>query len=67
VTIRTVGPKSHVGAADPSSFSDSRWRHENALMISGAHRLLPTACRPETAGTPAHGEHSLKRKASWTI
>jgi hypothetical protein len=36
-------------------------------MISSADRLLPTACRSDTAETPAHGKHSLKRKASWMI
>jgi hypothetical protein len=54
-------PKSQVGAADPATYSDSRWRDENALMISSADRLLPTASRPDTGETPAHGKHSLKK------
>ena len=32
-----------------------------------APEKVPTASRPDTAETPAHSKHSLKRKASWTI
>jgi hypothetical protein len=55
-------PKSHVGAADPAICCDSRWPDENALMIGSADRLLPTASRPDTGETPAHGKHSLKKR-----
>jgi hypothetical protein len=55
-------PKSHVGAADPATCGDSRWRDESALMINSADRLLPTASRPDTGETPAHGKHSLKKR-----
>src|SRR5271156_3053259 len=63
-SIRSAGPKSRVGEGDPATCGDSRWRDENALMINSADRLLPTASRPDTAETPAHGKHSLN-KASW--
>jgi hypothetical protein len=57
-------PKSHVGAQIRLPATTTGGSMKNALMITSADRLLPTASQPGAAETPAHRTHSLKRKAS---